>query len=174
MPSRRLLHGLAMLLPLSLSPARALGVRHAPPRACTAPEHHQFDFWIGTWDVTQPGGARAGANRIEPILGGCALRESWTGAGGSHGTSYNAYDAGRRRWHQTWVDDQGTVLLLDGKYADDRMTLEGETLDTAGHPQRQRIIWEQTAPGRVRQLWQTSSDSGATWITAFDGRYVKR
>ena len=76
------------------------------------------------------------SNRIEPILGGCALRETWSGTGGSDGTSYNAYDASRKRWHQTWVDNQGTVLVLEGAFSGGKMRLEGETLDTAGRTQR--------------------------------------
>jgi len=36
------------------------------------------------------------------------------GAGGHHGTSYNIYDASRRRWHETWVDDEGLLLQLEG------------------------------------------------------------
>ena len=153
---------------------RAAAQSTAPGQACKAAEYHQFDFWIGQWNVTLPNGKRAGVNHIEPILGGCALRETWSGAGGSDGTSYNSYDATRRRWHQTWVDNQGSLLLLEGTFADGRMILEGETVDTAGQKQRQRITWEETSPGHVRQLWESSSDGGATWTTAFDGRYVKR
>ena len=54
------------------------------------------------------------------------------------------------------------------------MVLQGETVDTAGKKQLQRITWEQPSPGRVRQLWESSADAGATWTTAFDGRYTKR
>ena len=134
------------LLSLLLLGAGPAAGQTARPAACTAPEHHQFDFWIGEWDVTLPNGKTAGTNRIEPILNGCALRESWTGAGGVSGTSYNAYDRRRRRWHQTWVDGQGNLLQLDGAFNGGKMTLTGETVDS----------------------------SGATWTTAFDGRYRKR
>ena len=176
MPDCRILSVVALMLLPMLSAGGRLDAQTAPAsaKACAAPEHHQFDFWIGEWDVTLPNGKRAGTNRIESILGGCALRETWAGAGGSNGTSYNAYDATRRRWHQTWVDNQGSLLLLEGTFADGRMILEGETLDTAGQSQRQRITWETKAPGRVRQLWETSTDGGATWTTAFDGLYAKR
>ena len=162
---------LLSLLLLGAVPAAGQTARHA---TCTAPEHHQFDFWIGEWDVTLPNGKVAGTNRIEPILNGCALRESWTGAAGGSGTSYNAYDRSRRRWHQTWVDAQGNLLQLDGAFSGGKMTLTGETVDSTGATATQRIIWEQTAPGQVRQLWETSTDGGATWTTAFDGRYRKR
>jgi hypothetical protein len=64
--------------------------------------------------------------------------------------------------------------VLEGTLAGGRVTLEGETVDSAGHSQRQRIGRERTAPGHVRRLRETSSDGGATWTTAFDGHYVKR
>jgi hypothetical protein len=166
---------LALLAALLLPPSGMAAQAAAPAgQACGAAEFRQFDFWIGEWDVLRPDGGRAGENRIEPILGGCVLRESWTGLRGNHGTSYNIYDAPRRRWHQTWVDDQGTLLVLEGTFAGGRMTLEGVSTDSAGRPRRQRLTWQATGPGRVRQLWESSSDGGATWTVAFDGRYVKR
>ena len=143
-------------------------------QGCTAPEHRQFDFWVGEWEVAHPAGKPAGRNRIEAILGGCALRETWAGAGGSHGTSYNAWDRQRRRWHQTWIDDGGLVLRLEGGFADGRMVLQGETLDSAGAAVLNRITWQETGPGAVRQLWEVSSDGGKTWSVVFDGRYRKQ
>lgn len=175
MPTRLVRLGLTLSAALPLV-SLSLPAQAPPPPgpACAAAEFRQFDFWIGEWDVRRPDGSRAGENRIEPILGGCVLRESWTGVRGLHGTSYNIYDATRHRWHQTWVDDQGTLLVLEGAFAGGRMSLEGVSTDSTGRQQRQRITWQQTAPGRVRQLWESSSDGGATWAVAFDGRYVKR
>jgi hypothetical protein len=146
----------------------------AAPKPCAAPEHRQFDFWIGEWEVTRPNGAPAGRNRIESILGGCALRESWTGAKGGSGNSYNAYDRQSGRWHQTWVDNGGLVLRLDGAFAGGKMVLSGESRDSSGARVLNRITWQQTAPGAVRQLWETSRDGGRTWSVVFDGRYRKR
>jgi hypothetical protein len=173
MPTRSVRIGLA--LAAALSPlARAGFAQTAPRHACAAAEFHQFDFWIGAWDVSRPDGARAGRSRVEPILDGCVLRERWTGARGSRGTSYNIYDAPRRRWHQTWVDDQGTLLVLEGGFSHGTMVLEGVSTDSSGARQRQRITWRETAPGRVRQLWESSVNGGTTWSVVFDGRYVKR
>lgn len=166
--------GPILLLLAAAVPASAQTAAPKPPPACAAPEHRQFDFWVGSWDVTTPDGKPAGTNVIEPILGGCALRESWTGAGGGTGTSYNVYDRTRRVWHQTWVDGQGNLLQLEGGFENGRMTLQGETVDSAGARAKQRITWEPTGPSEVRQLWETSDDGGKTWSVAFDGRYRKR
>ena len=164
----------AAVLLLLCSAAPLLAQSAQIPAQCAAPEYRQFDFWVGDWDVTLPDGKTAGHNRIEPILGGCALRETWAGTGGLAGNSYNIYDSSRKLWHQTWVDGQGTLLQLEGHFANGRMVLEGESVDSTGATARQRITWEPTGPGRVRQLWETSTDGGRTWTTAFDGRYRKR
>ncbi|HEY1251378.1 MAG TPA: hypothetical protein VGH97_09320 [Thermoanaerobaculia bacterium] len=145
----------------------------AAPQPCASPEHRQFDFWLGEWEVRESGKV-AGANRISRILGGCALREEWTGAGGGQGTSLNVYDPARRRWHQTWADDKGLVLLLDGEWRNGRMVLEGERPITEGKTSRERISWTPQAGGRVRQLWESSADAGKTWQVVFDGIYAKK
>lgn len=162
------------LFALLLLPAAA-SAQGSPTRqaACAAPEHRQFDFWIGDWEVQLPDGRKAGRNRIEPILDGCVLQESWTGAGGGSGHSYNVYDRTRKLWHQTWVDGQGSLLRIEGRFADNRMILQGETLDSAGTRVLNRITWTPMPQGRLRQLWETSADGGKTWSVAFDGRYIK-
>ena len=140
------------------------------PKPCTAPEAKQFDFWIGDWDVTLPDGNIAGHNRIEAILDGCALAEHWQGAKGLRGASYNAYDAPAKMWRQFWVDAQGNVLGLEGRFADGKMVLRS----TSRGKHIDRITWTPNADGSVRQLWETSEDGGTTWVSAFDGTYRKK
>jgi hypothetical protein len=137
---------------------------------CSAPEHHAFDFWIGTWDVTQ-NGKPAGTNRIDRLLDGCALLENWSGHGGVRGHSLNFYDAERGQWQQTWVDSTGSSLNLHGGYAQGRMTLSSLV---SGQRQADRITWTPLADGSVRQLWEHTEDGGKTWHTEFDGLYRRR
>lgn len=133
-----------------------------------------FDFWVGEWDVFGPGDRQVGTNSITRLLDGGALAEHWRGAGGVEGHSLNSYDAGTDRWHQTWVDSTGGLLLLDGGLVEGAMVLEGTVAATdGGEPQRQRITWTREPDG-VRQHWESSDDDGATWQTAFDGRYRRR
>ncbi len=47
------------------------------PERCSGDEYRQFDFWIGDWEVADADGNAQGSNKIESILGGCVLRESW-------------------------------------------------------------------------------------------------
>ena len=143
----------------------------APP--CEAPEFRQFDFWIGDWQVFKPDGTVAGTNRIEREYGGCVLHEHYQTAKGYSGESLNTYDPGRKRWHQTWVDNTGTLLLLDGNLQGRAMVMEGSTTDAAGVETRHRITWTPNDDGSVRQHWQSTDATGA-WVTAFDGLYRRR
>jgi hypothetical protein len=140
---------------------------------CDVAEYRQFDFWIGTWTVRTANGTVAGTNRIEPILGGCALLESWTANGPSRGRSLNSYDRGSGTWHQAWVDNAGTVLLLSGGLVNGEMVLEGERTLRDGTVQLERITWTPNSDGTVRQLWQASLSRGMRWTVVFDGTYTK-
>ena len=145
-----------------------------PMAPCSAPECREFDFWLGSWEVTSPDGQLVGHNRITRTVQGCGLREQWRGVRGLRGTSLNAWSPARGAWHQTWIDSSGTVLLLDGGLRDGTMVLEGRvpSPDAPEGELRHRINWLRIDgdPDRVRQLWETSAD-GVTWEIAFDGRY---
>jgi hypothetical protein len=137
-------------------------------------ETHQFDFWVGSWDVFGPTGRQVGTNTITALFEGRVLMEDWAGLGDVRGRSLNAWDPARRRWHQTWMDSTGSTLLLDGGLRDGAMVMEG-SVPADGDPEGvdlHRITWTPSADGtEVRQLWESSTDGGESWAIAFDGRY---
>ena len=134
-------------------------------------EHRQFDFWIGEWEVTSARGQKAGTNRIERMLGGCVLYESWTSAGPSRGHSFNIWDPGDNKWHQTWVDNSGTFLRIAGGIINGEMVMEGERRLPDGTRQLEKITWTPNKDGTLRQVWLSSRDQGMRWATVFDGAY---
>ncbi len=157
---------LTLLLTPSLGTAQQSG-----QTPCAADAHRQFDFWVGTWEVTNAQGNVVGTNRISSILGGCVLLEEWQSAGPYAGKSFNIYDAANDKWHQTWVDNGGLLLELDGGIEDGNMVLEGERPGPDGAQVLHRITWEPLEGGEVRQTWDTSADDGATRTTQFNGLY---
>lgn len=163
---------ITMVFVLLAAPAAA----QTAPQGCSAPEHRQFDFWVGDWIVDNPAnGRQAGVNVITRDFGGCVITEQWTSGAGRRGSSYNAFDRRRAMWHQTWVDDSGSLLLLDGRFDGTSMVLQSaETTLPNGTRQINRITWTPLDSGRVRQHWETSADGGATWTTAFLGVYRPR
>jgi hypothetical protein len=141
--------------------------------ACDSAPHRQFDFWQGDWEVRTPDGKLAGVNRIEREYDGCVLHERYTTERGFKGESLNSYSPGRKAWHQTWVDNQGTLLLLDGGMRGSSMVLEGETRAENGQITKHRISWTPNADGSVRQHWESTGAKGE-WSTAFDGLYTRK
>jgi hypothetical protein len=149
----------------------SFGADEQPKSPCAAETMHQFDFWIGHWNVTEKGKA-AGTSHIEQILDGCALLENWTGAGGGDGKSLNFFDRSDGLWHQTWVDRSGGALFLAGKFENGAMRLEGARPATAKQPAvRHRITWTAQPGGKVRQLWESSPTDKEEWTVQFDGLY---
>jgi len=158
------------------APAASPAQRAAPRPTCTAAEHHQFDFWLGRWEVRAADGRLLGTSWIEGVLDGCALVEHWTGAGPGRGTSLNFYDRASAQWSQTWIDNAGQPLRLSGGLRGGAMVLEGGTpaAGPSGQPARQRVTWRSLPGGAVQQTWERSTDDGATWTVVFDGRYDRQ
>ena len=156
-----------------LSALVATATQAAPPPACSSPEHRQFDFWLGDWRVYTPEGKFAGLNRISNGYGGCVIHERCSNGRGYSGESLNAYDASRKVWHQTWVDDSGLLLTLEGRWDGKQMVLEGTAPNVKGELVKQRITWTPNADGTLRQLWEAAGGDG-TWSVVFDGRYSKK
>jgi hypothetical protein len=140
---------------------------------CEASAHRAFDFWLGEWQVHTPDGKLAGVNRISSEYNGCVLHERYDTNRGYSGESLNSYDAGRRVWHQTWVDTAGTLLVLEGGLRNGSMVLEGQTTAIDAQVTKHRITWTPNANGSVRQLWE-STDAKGQWSVAFDGMYTRK
>ena len=148
--------------------AGTFGVGRLPASApCPAAEAHQFDFWLGDWDVTPTGsapGARKARSHITAEPGGCAVFEDFTDLA-YHGVSVNVYDPVTQQWYQTYVDtDHARLILVGGLVAGD-MVLTAP--DNAG-----RITWSSVGAASVRQHGEASTDGGQTWpTTTFDLTY---
>lgn len=142
--------------------------------SCDQAEYRQFDFWLGEWDVLNPEGHKAGTNRIERMLNGCALLENWTSSRGGTGKSLNFYNPASKHWEQAWVADNGWIAKYEGEYQDGAMRFEGESVQRDGSSVRSRMTVTPLEDGRVRQLIEQSKDGGTTWSVGFDGTYVRR
>lgn len=156
-------------------PTQEEAARQAP--RCAAPEYRAFDFWVGSWEARNPDDEVVGRNEIRRFAGGCGLLESWSGAEGGTGMSINTYDADLGRWTQRWVG-AGATLWLEGGLEEGpdggRMVLTGtRPRSTPRGPVLDRIAWRPLPDGRVRQVWETSSDGGESWDEVFVGLYSR-
>lgn len=142
---------------------------------CSHPKFHEFDFWIGTWNVYKHGtDTLVGTNTIMAVAGDCAIQENWKNVNGSNiGTSLNKYAYAIGKWQQFWVDNSGLTLLLEGNMEGNNMVLKNEKM-VKGQLNINRITWFNNADGTVRQLWESSTDGGITFSVAFDGLYKRQ
>lgn len=138
-----------------------------------------MDFWVGEWEVHDPDGNTVGSNVIEKILGGCAILEHWTAAGGGQGKSLFYVDRVAGEWRQVWVTEDATrpggmkekrvVEALPGG----GLRFQGEISLPDGGVLHDRTTLTPLEDGRVRQHIQQSRD-GETWPPGWVGIYVPR
>ena len=141
---------------------------------CCTDKYSEFDFWLGTWNVTAPDGSAAGKNVIIKIQDNCILQENWTSAKGNYtGTSNNFFNIQKNQWEQIWIDNQGGNLHLKGNRVGNQMILRSEDLKgKEGKSFYHRITWTKNDDGTVRQLWETITNDNKVTVV-FDGLYKK-
>lgn len=142
-----------------------------------APEHRQFDFWIGEWNVvTAKGDLPAGDSRIELTLGDCVIVENWTSRNSTYaGKSYNVYNPTEKHWEQFWVDNGAGMIHFVGNLKDGVMDFY--TADEAqpdGTTRQRHLRFFPLGPDKVRQYSQSSTDHGKTWTDEYDFIYTRK
>jgi hypothetical protein len=154
--------------------------------ACNTPEHRQFDFWIGDWDVrvrarTAPDkedwGEAKGTQHIEALLGGCAIAEHFAADGPPApwaGKSYSAFQPKLGKWRQTWVDDQGSYIALTGGVEAGVMTLYGEPRTANDKTIQMRMVFQNVTKSSLHWEWQRTEDNWATSVAMMTIDYRRR
>lgn len=144
-------------------------------RPCThLAENRQFDFWVGEWDVRAPEGSAAGQSSITVENGDCWIHEHWTSAVMGKGESFNFYNPTTKKWHQTWVDDQGGIAEFDGGLQNGAMRMEGYRQGLQNDRIPARLTLTPLKDGTVRQLGENSTDGGKTWTVLYDLVYSRK
>jgi hypothetical protein len=163
----------AALLLTSAAPAAA----QSTPPGCDTPESHQFDFWVGKWEVHPTGVDKIIAHSlIEKKYHGCAVRENWMPLGqelAGGGGSLSLYDSRLKKWRQSWVDSSGVRADFDGGFASGVMAITGKWPNFAG-PEKDAVVtmrYQKQPDGQVRQWGESSVDGGKTWQPSFDFLY---
>ncbi len=164
-----------VLLGLATATA-ATGAAAQTPAAlgCKSPQHRQFDFWVGTWDVSPTGQDKVVARSvIENLYGGCVVRENWMPASGTPGGSLNTYDPSDGKWHQVWMDASNARVSFDGELVNGSMVLTGNWrgAQKPGQDGLVRMTYSRLDGGAVRQKGDISTDKGASCKPFFDFTY---
>lgn len=133
-----------------------------------------LDFWLGNWIVTWGDGLSA-SNRVEAILGGAVIRESFDGRPGAtfQGVSLSVYSPALGVWRQTWADSDGSYWAFTGGPVDDRFIFATDDVRD-GQPIKLRMVFYNRAADSLDWDWERSHDGGATWTLQWRLHYTRR
>lgn len=154
---------------------------------CNNDEAHQFDFWIGEWDINQTIIQKDGSwietkahTSVSPILNGCALEEHWSGdvkffwmgmdsVKPMKGFSIRYFDVNAKKWDIYWMDNFGLNfgnaskgIFKDGKgeFFSERKTENGKQIS--------RITFSNIKENSVHWDLAISNDDGKNWATIWN------
>ena len=144
-----------------------------PPPACETPEHRQFDFWVGKWDVYRTDTNTLVAHSlIEKLYGGCAVRENWMPLSGfGAGGSLNAYRPNEKRWRQVYTGAGNGWSEYVGQRQGKAMVIAGTLVMPDGSTTPVRITYRRGEGGSVLQIGEQSSDGGRSWHLSYHFTY---
>ncbi len=147
----------------------------APVSPCAGAEFKQLDFWLGDWDArwdaSPSGPAGHGSNHITRTYGGCVTEEHFEG-GPLAGHSVSTYFGGSKTWRQTWVDNQGSYIDLEGG-PDGKGNFVLTTLARPGNAKANRMVFADIAPNSFVWHWQATQD-GKNWSDSWVIRYTRK
>jgi hypothetical protein len=135
--------------------------------ACTGAVYHQYDYFVGHWNVYHANGKRFATDIVTKELDGCALLEQWHGQS-TRGSGYSEYDKHTKRWVQAFFQNDGTVLVFYGNWTPQGMVFTGDDYTDAGALEHNKVLFRPFKNGGFEEYWTVSPD-GRTWKVVFDG-----
>lgn len=142
-----------------------------------SPEAHQFDFWLGEWDLTWEGGG--GTNNISRILDGQVIEERFSAhqddpaVPSLQGLSVSVYVPELGKWRQTWVDNNASYMDLVGGFADGAMTLRMERTAN-GQTNTYCMVFYNISETSLDWDWKRSENGGQSWQLQWRIHYQRR
>lgn len=147
------------------------------PPPCSDEGFHQFDFWIGEWDLSWGDGENAGTgtNIITKTLGSCVIEENFSSDDDKPflGRSLSAYQPAEKKWYQTWVDNNGGYLDFVGDFKDGKMILSREA-EHNGEKFLQRMVFHDISEESFVWDWEKSTDNGESWELLWQINYKRK
>ena len=143
---------------------------------CAAEPHsHDFDFWIGEWEVYQTGSKYlVGHSVVQSIAGECAILENWTSTQAQTGKSINYYNPSMNKWEQDWIGSGGgPQRYLNGEYKDNVMHFTYESMAN-GKKITGNFKFYNMSKDTVRQYQDVNNDDGKTVTVSYDFTYVRK
>lgn len=157
---------------------------NTPP--CLQPEHENISFLIGDWDVVSRQRVNFSEDRWNEsngkaswsaILGGCALREEWSGKMDGQDMKWIqilTYNQREDKWEQVMIDwAHGNLITTDGYFEYGKLIFTAPQMRN-GELLIDRTTFEKVNNNRFFLSMETSLDGGKSWITFWEMKYTKQ
>ena len=137
---------------------------------CDSPQHHQFDFWVGDWQVFDAKTNQlVGFDRVEKHSRGCIVQQNLTMITDLYrrpGVDYRMTGIGVNRfdgasWLEMWADNQWGAIVLHGMPAAGKAMVL--TTITPSRNRDLRLEWENRSDGSVRALQYVAPAGSGKW-----------
>lgn len=140
-----------------------------------------FDFWVGSWDLTWDSGngvTGKGTNHVEKILDGKVIQENFaaTDAGamtGFKGTSLSVYNPNTKTWRQAWADNQGGYFDFTGEIQGDRKIFKTKPQIRDGKEIIMRMLFYAITEDQITWDWERTDDGGENWTLQWRINYKR-
>jgi hypothetical protein len=140
----------------------------------TNPESRQLDYWLGNWTVGAPGSGPNAISKVTLSLDQCLVVENWDGGRGHSGQNTFAYSPDDKTWYGMFAHNQGRVhVFTSGKISSSSAEFQGTSHGPKGETVLNRVSIVRRSPNKVEQIWEKSSDNGASWTIVFRGEYSR-
>jgi hypothetical protein len=163
-------------IPLAILLALPASVAAQSASTCrTDANYRAQDFTVGEWNVFS-GTTKTAEVSMKLILNDCVIEERWTVAkGDGNGVGLFSYSPLLKNWGYYWATDNGATTSFRGqlikpgeiRYVTERPMPNGKT-------RLRHWTLSQNSDGSIRELSVGTEDGGATWITEYDLKWVRK
>lgn len=145
-----------------------------PQQPCGQPEASQFDFWLGDWELTWNDTIK-GSNLITKNMNGCVIHEHFNSpTDGFSGMSWSVFNPGKNKWEQTWVDNSGGYLNLEGAFSNGQMELSTEQTSPKGEKVLFKMVYYNIKQNEFDWEWKSSKDNGLSFEVLWKIHYQRK
>lgn len=151
------------------------------PQGTPPAQVKEFAFWIGKWHCEGTSFSPAdpkknqkpvAANKVFMDMGGFVVHENFK-MDDFEGQSWSLYSPAKKKWQQTWADNQGGYFVLEGAMDNGKLTLQ--TLTNPARPKQfARMVFSHIKKDSFDWNWQRSTDAGKSWKDAWHLHYTRK
>jgi hypothetical protein len=155
---------------LAVTAQSAAGPSASPSAPCDSPQHHEFDFWVGDWQVFEAkSNELVGFDRVEKHSHGCIVQQNLTMLTDLYrreGVDYRMAGIGINRfdgesWLEMWADNQWGAIVLRGGPANGKAMVLTSVIPSRNRDLR--LEWEKRPDGSVRALQYVAPAGSGKW-----------